>query len=215
MIIKNSPKGDKKSDLSAYHKGLPNRRLLQMYFDNPDHPLIRDLFANIQDKKVLDIGCGLGSILCEGLLRYGLKPDNLYSLDLDSHNFEKDEYPRIHKVVGSAESMVFESNSFDMVHSNEMTIDNLELDYISVLKEICRVLKPGGFYLANEKFDVIFKKSKSDPLILKSTSLLIDLVEDSKLMRKLGFNPMERLRYFQYEKDPNIFAIYLFQKSLS
>lgn len=220
MVAKNSPSGQNQNELSSFHRDSPAPGILKMYLEEQKHdaiqpiyPLLKELIQNVKDKVVLDVGCGLGSVFCQGLLYYGLNPENLYSLDPDKKNFEQDEYPRVHKIVGSVGHMDFESNIFDVVHSNEMTLDNLAIDYVQALREINRVLKSGGFYLANEHFDQVAKMRKTDPKIDKNSQHLIDIVNDEKLLDKLGFNPVIRIKYLDSPKvKPYQFMFYLFQK---
>ena len=220
MVVKNSPNGQNQDELSSFHRGSPVAGILQMYLEEqkhdaiqPIHPLLKELIQNVKNKVILDVGCGLGSIVCQGLLYYGLKPENLYSLDPDPQNFGHDEYPRFHKIVGSVEHTDLESNFFDVVHSNEMTLDNLAINFVQSLREINRVLKSGGFYLANEHFDQIAEMRKTDPKIDRNSQQLIDIVNDEKLLDELGFKPVVRIKYFDSPQVKTYqFMFYLFQK---
>ena len=147
------------------------------------------------------------------MLYYGLKPENLYSLDPDKRNFEKDEYLRIHKIVGSVESMEFKSDFFDVVHSNEMTLDNLDINYVQALKEINRVLKPGGFYLANERFDRVAEIIRTNSRIDSKNQYLLKIIDDARLLDERGFKPVTRIKYLNSPKvNPYDFLFYLFEK---
>ncbi|MDA3836370.1 MAG: class I SAM-dependent methyltransferase [Nanoarchaeota archaeon] len=220
MVVKNSPSGKNQDELSSFHRDSPDPGILQMYLEEqkhdaiqPIHPLLKKLIHNVRDKVVLDVGCGLGSVFCQGLLYYGLKPENLYSLDPDPKNFEYDEYPRIHKIVDSVGHMDLGSNFFDVVHSNEMTLDNLGIDYTQALREINRVLKPNGFYLANEHFDQVAEMRKTNSKIDKNSENLIDIVNDEALLDELGFKSVVRIKYLDSPKiKPYQFRFYLFQK---
>jgi len=220
MDFNNSPSGKNQDELSSFHRDSPASGILQMYFEEEKndvilsiHPILKELIQNVKDKVVLDVGCGLGSVFCQGLLYYGLKPENLYSLDPDSKNFEHDEYPRVHKIISSAEHIDLESNFFDVVHSNEMTLDNLSIDYRQALREISRLLKPDGFYLANEHFDQVAEMRKTDSRIDRNSQHLINIINDEKLLDELGFKPVIRIKYLDSQKiKPYQFMFYLFQK---
>jgi ubiquinone/menaquinone biosynthesis C-methylase UbiE len=109
--------------------------------------------------------------------------------------------------------MGFESNFFDVVHSNEMILDNLTIDYVQALKEINRVLKSGGFYLANEHFDQVAEMGKTDSKIDKSSQNIINIINNEILIDELGFKPVVRIKYFDSSKiKPYQFMFYLFQK---
>jgi ubiquinone/menaquinone biosynthesis C-methylase UbiE len=216
----NSPARDKEG-FSSFHEQKEQEILLRNYFDESDHknfpkihPLLKDLIENAKDKVVLDVGCGLGSMFMLGLLHYGLKPENLYSLDPDPRNFEEDEYPREHKSVAFADNMPYVDSFFDIVYSNNMSIDNPEIDYSKTLEEISRVLKEGGFYLCQEHFDLIAEKYK-DPtsVVKKSSHNFLPIVEDNKFLKSIRFAPVERINYFiDKSVDPNKYAFYLFKK---
>lgn len=219
MAIKNSPKGDKSLHLSSYHRNSPDPSVLQMYLEGKKHPaipkchpLIKKIIKKLKDKLVLDVGCGLGSVFCHALLFYGLNPENLYSLDPDQKNFKKDEYERRHKIVGEVEHMDLESDFFDVVHSNEMTLDNHDIDFSQSLKEICRVLKRKGLYIANEHFDEIEEISKTNPKIKKRSQNLINTINDDKLLKEIGFRPVIRVKYLNDAPGSKKFTLYLFQK---
>lgn len=222
MIPTNSPSGQNDDELSSFHKNSPNPDILRMYLEEydhpatpPIHPLLKDLITNIKDKVVLDVGCGLGSVFCQGLLYYGLNSKKIYSLDPDKKNFRIDQYPRVHKIVGYTEDIKCKSNFFDVVHSNEMTFDNLTIDYIQSLKEINRVLKPNGFYLASEGFDFITEIRKTNPRVGIKSQDPSSIINDDKLIDKLGFKPIVKIKYLASPTiNPNLFLFYLFQKKV-
>ncbi len=240
-MFENSPQGDPNTNFSGFHKQLPDPQLLKMYLEEKKHPaipkchpLLKELLIDLRNKNLLDLGCGLGSTFSKLLLELGLKAENLYSLDPDSKNFQKDEYLRINKIIASAEKIPLQDNFFDIVHSSEMTIDNLSIDYLQVLKEISRVLKPAGIYLANEHFEenleVIKEKlsllktndsqDKHLPLLQQNFKQLqqkaegfLKILNDSKLLQEIGFKPLLRIKYLQSPiLKPGQFTFYLLEK---
>lgn len=103
-------------------------------------PAFAKLLNNHNYKNALDIGCGEGR-LCRILAKQGIKPTGIdltksliaRAKELDSEN----QY-----IECGAENLPFENNSFDLVVSCLSLID-IE-DYKTAIKEMVRVLKPGG-----------------------------------------------------------------------
>tara|TARA_Y100000310_G_C20617994_1_gene781696 strand:- start:866 stop:1567 length:702 start_codon:yes stop_codon:yes gene_type:complete len=96
--------------------------------------------ANVKEgDAILDAGCGLGYFLLT-LKDTGAK---LYGMDVSP---ESVEYVKKHitkdAVVGAVEKIPYPDNTFDVVLFCEV-IEHVE-DDAKVLREICRVLKPGG-----------------------------------------------------------------------
>jgi len=97
---------------------------------------------------VLDLGCGAGLDLYFYAKSIGNK-GKVYGLDISSdmiekakHNMELVGIDNIELVCGSSDNLHFKDNFFDVVASNG--IYNLSPDKEKVLKEVYRVLKPGG-----------------------------------------------------------------------
>jgi ubiquinone/menaquinone biosynthesis C-methylase UbiE len=110
--------------------------------------------VNLQDGiKVLDVGCGTGSLLKE-LSGFG-KELNLYGVDVSpemiraSRRKLKDE-KHVELYEGSAADLPFESNFFDYV----MCMNSLHhhADPNQSLTEMTRVLKPGGIMILMDGF---------------------------------------------------------------
>ncbi|CAD1809425.1 Methyltransferase domain family protein [Candida parapsilosis] len=123
--------------------------------------------------KVLDVGCGPGSItidiaknyLTEGGSIIGVEPtkeiidtaNNLkqsIAADLDNISFQ----------IGSIYNLPFEDNTFDLVHAHQVIV-HLE-DPIKALKELARVAKPGKFVTVKDGDleSMIFDPPKYDVL---------------------------------------------------
>lgn len=107
-----------------------------------DYPrrLCEHLFKNYSGKKILDIGCGDGTIT-KNLLDMGL---DAYGLDYSevSKNFLD---TRFNKINIQEDKFPFDDNTFDIVFSKSVVEHLKEPDYL--IKESYRVLKPGGIII--------------------------------------------------------------------
>ncbi|MET0754061.1 MAG: class I SAM-dependent methyltransferase [Pyrinomonadaceae bacterium] len=99
--------------------------------------IVRNPKSEIQNPKILDVGCGTGANL-EMLASFG-KAEGVDVSD-DALEFCKQKGLKAHK--GLAEQLPFEDESFDLVTALDV-VEHLD-DDVSGLKEMNRVLKPGG-----------------------------------------------------------------------
>ncbi len=111
--------------------------------------LKRSGLTDLREKRILDVGCGGGSEL-RNFIRYGALPQNLYGIDLleDRVEFARSISPNIHFACGSAESLPYEKDYFDIVM--QFTVFTSILDNTmkrNVASEMLRVLKPSGIIL--------------------------------------------------------------------
>jgi ubiquinone/menaquinone biosynthesis C-methylase UbiE len=106
-------------------------------------------FLPLQEKRVLDIGCGSGAVLAS-LTDLGAQPRNLYGIDLLPDRIEaaRQAYPGICFICGNAESLDFPDAHFDLVLLFTVLSSILDNRMAhNVAREACRVLKPGGAVL--------------------------------------------------------------------
>lgn len=99
----------------------------------------REGLKRFSPSTVLDLGCGngiYGSVLTEGGAQ-------LYGIDIAPVSVQLCKAAGYHQVIQShAEKLDIDSEKFDMVFTSEV-IEHID-DYRQMLKEIHRVLKPGG-----------------------------------------------------------------------
>lgn len=100
--------------------------------------------------RVLDVGCGGGWWL-RTLLRWGARPEHLAGIDLLPEAVETARaiHPDLQVECGSAESLPFADDSFDLV--TQLTVLSSILDAgmrAQVAAEMRRVLRPGGVVLS-------------------------------------------------------------------
>ncbi|MFZ4713033.1 MAG: class I SAM-dependent methyltransferase [Bacteriovoracaceae bacterium] len=106
------------------------------------------LTSSLQGKttsKVLELGCGTGYFTRE-LLKTGVQ---VTAIDISPHLIEKakKDNPKATFILGDAHHSGLESNSFDTILGSSV-LHHLEIN--SALKEIFRLLKPGGEVIFTE-----------------------------------------------------------------
>lgn len=141
------------------------------------------------NKYVLDAGCGSGKVT-SAIARFGAK--KVVGIDLTSEgiNFAKEkskEFPEgknIEYIKGNCKDLPFEDNTFDIVHSNGV-IHHTD-DYEKCIKELYRVLKPGG-----KLWIFVMGRSGMFEIIADTVRLIMEHVDRASYMRylqSLGFS---------------------------
>lgn len=128
-----------------------------------------------QDYKVLDVGCGGGKtisriskIVTNGKV-YGIDYSELSVKKSRSYNRKDVKSGKVKIIYGSVSDMPYDDNVFDVVTGIETFY--FWPDYVNDLKEVKRVLKPGGSLL------LVFEamKDEKDPEKWKKHEELINL----------------------------------------
>jgi len=109
---------------------------------------------SLEDKKILDIGCGTGSIL-RNFIQYGANPENLYGIDLLPDRIETGRKinPNINFSCGDASKLPYQNENFDIVM--QFTVFTSILDNRmkkEIAKEMLRVLKADGIIIWYDYF---------------------------------------------------------------
>ncbi|HPM47915.1 MAG TPA: class I SAM-dependent methyltransferase [bacterium] len=115
-------------------------------------PFQIDIFSDYvgKNKKILDVGCGYGRVLNE-LYQAGFK--ELYGVDFSSGMIARGKrlYPELNLVVNEDGKLPFDNNSFDAVLLIAVLTCMAEgSDQQRLMREIIRVLKPGGILYIND-----------------------------------------------------------------
>jgi malonyl-CoA O-methyltransferase len=104
----------------------------------------------LQPQTILDLGCGTGH--CAISLKEAYPFAKIVGLDRSygmlkqaQFKIQKDELSEIHCLGGQAEVLPFREHSFELVYSNLML--HWSTDFLAALKELRRILKPGGLLL--------------------------------------------------------------------
>ncbi len=98
---------------------------------------------------LLDVGCGPGTITVEFADR--LAPGRVVGLDAAAEVIDKArafERSNLEFVVGDAYALPFDDDTFDLAHAHQ-TLQHVA-DPVAVLRELRRVVKPGGVVAARD-----------------------------------------------------------------
>jgi len=105
-------------------------------------------FTRWREKKVLEVGCGCGT----DFIQFVRAQARAYGIDMSQHSVELTK-KRLHHygldaevIVGDGENLPFTSEQFDLVYS--WGVLHHTPDTGRAIKEIYRVLKPGGYIKA-------------------------------------------------------------------
>jgi len=95
-------------------------------------------FAPLAGKRVLDIGCGIGTYV----VKMAALSEVAYGVDLDEEKIREERAKHLPLCVGAAEHLPFATASLDVVLLHEI-IEHVSDDRLAV-EEGCRVLRQGG-----------------------------------------------------------------------
>jgi len=177
---------------------------------------IAQLQKQINAKTLLDVGCGTGFILNIANDLF----EELYGVDITQAMLDKVDISsgKIKLYRTLAQKLPFDNNYFDMASSYAF-LHHLD-DYKDVLREVYRVLKPGGIYYIDLEPNKFFWEAIStlnQNSSQRSYSNIIQkeidavLYTDQKVMEEFGIDA-EVVRNAEYIKsvlggiDPNIFC---------
>lgn len=97
--------------------------------------------------KILDVGCGMGSSLSR-FLALGMRPENLFGIDILAERIDKTPYQGMNLSVGDAQSMTYPDGKFDLVMESTMFVQITDESLATrIADEMLRVTRPGGHIL--------------------------------------------------------------------
>jgi len=120
------------------------KRIWQEKYQQEMIEKLRKLFGDLQNKKILDLGCGMGGLLValnlEGIDAIGLEPNHDYCeiTELRGQRYKIDS--KVHEAHG--ENMPFGNHYFDVIICKDV-LEHCKNPQ-QLLKESYRVLKPKG-----------------------------------------------------------------------
>lgn len=133
----------------------------ERYYRSDEWESVREILTRTVKGKALDLGAGRG-ITSYALSRDGwhvvaLEPDNSDIVGAGAiRELNKAAGINIHITIGKGEYLPFDSGIFDLVYARQVLHHSDDLNALCI--EICRVLKPGGLFVATREH-VITKKS--------------------------------------------------------
>ena len=113
------------------------------------YPVLLEKLSRIPFQSALDLGCGTGE-----MLKLILQEDvgkKLYGIDLSEKmlHVAKSKLPeQVKLLLGDSEALPFPDNTFDVVYCND-SFHHYPAP-MNVLREVHRVLKPGGTFLMGD-----------------------------------------------------------------
>lgn len=105
-------------------------------------------FNNLSEKKILDVGCGDGSVLRD-FIKYGARPDNCFGIDLLPDRIEEAKRISINLDLrcGNAEYLPYDDEVFDIISCFTVFSSILDNDMKqNVAHEMLRFSSPRALY---------------------------------------------------------------------
>lgn len=135
---------------------------------------------SLQNKKVLDVGCGDGND-CINLKKMGASQVSGVDPSENFINSAKTKLPEGDFVVGSAEALPYEDNSFEVIISKYAI--QTSTDVPKCLNEMARVIKENGIlvYLAGHPLRQFLEKKKNNKDYFKQ-EIVDSIILDGKII---------------------------------
>jgi len=167
----------------------------EKYLNSFEKGKFLSLLPEIKDKKILDVGAGTGRVS----LPLALAGAQVTALDVSEKILEvlKRKNKKITTVVGEAENLPFENESFDIVTAAFLVV-HLK-DPKIFFDEVYRVLKPDGLFLVsniNQKEPPVVKTKEGD-IQIKSYYHRPEKIKDS--LQDLAFSIEKEEMIFESE----------------
>lgn len=167
----------------------------EKYLNSFEKGKFLSLLPEIKDKKILDVGAGTGRVS----LPLALAGAQVTALDVSEKILEvlKRKNKKIATVVGEAENLPFENESFDIVTAAFLVV-HLK-DPKIFFDEVYRVLKPDGLFLVsniNQKEPPVVK-TKEGEIQIKSYYHRPEKIKDS--LQNLAFSIEKEEMIFESE----------------
>lgn len=157
--------------------------------------------------KILEIGCGIGSVVAE-LTKRGF---DIIGTDIsrEAIHYGLKKYGDIKLEVQPAEQLSFDDRSFNVVMSYDLFEHIAQID--EHISEVARLLKPGGYYLlqtpnklSNAIFETLSKKSfkwrRAHPSLHTPAQLRHRMLKHGFEVKFLKMNPINEFTLKKLQK---------------
>ena len=126
---------------------------------------------------LLDVGCGPGTITTDFAAR--LSPARVCGIDpsADVVSAAQRDHPGIEFATGDVYSMPFDDGSWDVVHAHQV-LQHLP-DPVAALKEMRRVVRPGGIVAARDSDYAAFTWHPADERLMRWLALYHDIARSN------------------------------------
>lgn len=116
---------------------------------------VKSYSSDYKNLKILDAGCGTGGLLTK-LKNEGIDTIEGFDFNADAVSFAQSRGIKVSQQDITHFAHNYEAESFDVVISDDVLYQFNDKDLLSALKNIFKVLKPGGVFITNNNAFRIF-----------------------------------------------------------
>lgn len=171
------------------------------------YPVLLEKLSHIPFQSALDLGCGTGE-----MLKLILQEDThkeLCGIDLSEKMLAvaKSKLPeQVKLILGDSESLPFSDNAFDVVYCNDSFHHYTAPQ--NVLREVYRVLKPGGTFLMGDCWQPLVGRAIMNFYMRHSKEGDVKIYSEAEMVSMLS----ERFRDVSWERIGNTACIAMGKK---
>ena len=171
------------------------------------YPVLLEKLSHIPFQSALDLGCGTGE-----MLKLILQEDThkeLCGIDLSEKMLAvaKSKLPeQVKLILGDSESLPFSDNAFDVVYCND-SFHHYPAPQ-NVLREVYRVLKPGGTFLMGDCWQPLVGRAIMNFYMRHSKEGDVKIYSEAEMVSMLS----ERFRDVSWERIGNTACIAMGKK---
>ena len=171
------------------------------------YPVVLEELSHIPFQSALDLGCGTGE-----MLKLILQEDThkeLCGIDLSEKMLAvaKSKLPeQVKLILGDSESLPFSDNAFDVVYCND-SFHHYPAPQ-NVLREVYRVLKPGGTFLMGDCWQPLVGRAIMNFYMRHSKEGDVKIYSEAEMVSMLS----ERFRDVSWERIGNTACIAMGKK---